>query len=221
MGLLHAIDEGERRSRDEAQDAEQPVPSTTKGAIAARVGEGVAGALSRVSRPDPGTRGRRATWRIVALAIITYTVAVNLSYFFVLRPIWNRRDALVTEKTLMQDLELLATSRDVVAGFRAGLMRGDQRMTVISEIEAMAESAGLKIVGEPGLLADREIAKDMREYPIELDLRGSYHEVGEFLSLLSGSPRRLVVKQVEMDVRDSAMGESDVSIVIGVVSWKD
>jgi hypothetical protein len=221
MGLLHAIDEEESRPRDEAQEAEAPITSKAKGAIAARVGDGVAGALSRVSCPGLRIRGRRATWRIVALAIITYTVAVNLSYFFVLRPIWHRRDALVTQKTLLQDVELLATSRDVVAGFRDGLMRGDQRMTVISEIEAMAESAGLEIIGEPGLLADREIAKDMLEYPIDLDLRGSYHEVGEFLSLLSGSPRRLVVKQVEMDVRDSATGESDVSVVVGVVSWED
>ena len=221
MGLHHAIDEGERRSQDDAQEIDAAVAIDAPSGIASRVSAGALGALSRVVGTGSGKRGRRSAWRIAALAIITYTVALNLSYFFVLKPIWNRRDELVTQKMHMEDLEILVTSRDVLARFRDGLMRGDQRMTVISEIEGMADVAGLEIIGEPGLLAHRDVAEDMREFPIDLTIRGTYHEVGRFLSLVSGSQRRLMVKQIDADIRNPATGECDVSVVIGVVSWDD
>jgi len=100
-------------------------------------------------------------------------------------------------------------------------MKGDQRMTVITSIEQLASEAGVKVVGEPNLLPEGEISKRMVEYPFELTLRGTYHEVGKFLGLVESSQRFLIVRRVTFAADEDGTGDPEAKILIGAVSWED
>jgi Tfp pilus assembly protein PilO len=169
----------------------------------------------------PGSRGGWSAWRVTAMAILTYVAAVNLSYFFVLKPIWSRLNVLVEKKGVIQDFLIVRESAAAVSGFKDGLMHGDQRMTVVAEFDDLAQEAGLRIVGEPGLLPPKEISKKLVEYPVEIDLRGTYHEVGHFLSLLEASPRCPLVTDVEVISDEGGSRKCGVRLRIAIASWVD
>lgn len=169
----------------------------------------------------PGSRGGWSAWRVTAVAILTYVAAVNLSYFFVLKPIWSRLNVLVEKKGVIQDFLIVRESATAVSGFKDGLMHGDQRMTVVTEFEDLAREAGLRMAGEPGLLPPKEISKKLMEYPVEIDLKGTYHEVGHFLSLLEASPRCPLVTDVELLSDEGGARQCGVRLRIGITSWVD
>jgi len=175
--------------------------------------------LRRTLRPRQ--RGGWSVWRVAAIAILSYVVAVNLSYFFVLKPIWSRLNVLVEKKGIIQDFLIVRESASAVSGFRDGLMHGDQRMSVVAEFEDLANEAGLRMVGEPGLLPQRELSDRIVEYPVEIDLRGSYHEVGRFLGLLEASPRCPLVSDVEVTGGESGSGVCTVRVRLGVPAWAE
>jgi Tfp pilus assembly protein PilO len=220
MGLQHAIEDVGSVQKDGAVSGEAAAPAS---GVLRRLRDGLTGTFScagRLGRRGP-MRGRGTVLRISALAILTYVVAVNLSYFFVLKPIWKRLDGLVEKKTVIQDFLVVRESGAAVGSFRDALMRGDERLTVVGEIERMAEDAGLRVVGEPVLLPPKVMSKKITEYPLELTLRGSYHEIGKLLSLLEGAPRCFIVKEVELAATGSGRGECDVALVLGVASWEE
>ena len=106
--------------------------------------------------------------------------------------------------------------------FKSGLMKGDQRLTVMSEFKIMAESAGVRIAGDPELLQPRSVSKVVSEYPVRLRLRGTYHEIGTFLSLLESSQRFVQVEEVEIlsDV-GSRDRDSEASVLLALASWEE
>jgi len=221
MGLQHAIEELPDRPGTAAGESERET-SERSALGSARLGKRLCGIVSGAMRFAGRDRtGPRSVWKMAALAILTYVVAVNLSYFLVLKPVWTRLNALVEKKAIIEDFLVVRESTAAVASFKDNLMRGDERVTVIGELEAMAADAGLKIVGEPVLPDSRELSKKMTEYPIELTLKGSYHAVGEFLSQLESGPRPLLVRKVELDVRESAPSAGLVKLVVGAVSWEE
>ena len=201
---------------------------------AALVGKTVSGGLSALVRTKAGSalgalrrllwpvsRGGWSAWRVGAVAILTYVVAVNLSYFFVLKPVWSRLNVLVEKKGVIQDFLIVRESAAAVSGFKDGLMHGDQRMTVVAEFEDLAGQAGLRMVGEPGLLPPREMSKKLMEYPVEIDLRGTYHDAGRFLSLLEASPRCPLVTDVEIASDEGGGRQCTVCVRIAIASWVD
>jgi len=176
--------------------------------------------ISRLVRLGGGPRPWTA-WRIAAVAILIYVAAANLSYFLVLKPVWTRLDGVKGRKTIIEDFFVVRESSTAVAGFRDGLMKGDQRMTVITSLEQLAKDAGAKVVGEPNLLPEIETSKRMVEYPLELTLRGTYHEIGEFLGLVESSQRFLIVRRVTFETGEDGNGDPEAKIIIGAVSWED
>lgn len=169
----------------------------------------------------PGSKGGWSAWRVAAIAILTYVAAVNLSYFLVLKPIWARLNVLVENKGVIHDFLVVRESAAAVSGFKDGLMHGDQRMTVVAEFEGLARQAGLRMAGEPGLLPPKEISKKLMEYPVEIDLRGTYHEVGHFLSLLEASQRCPLVTDVELASDEGGGRQCSVRLRIAITSWVD
>jgi Tfp pilus assembly protein PilO len=185
-------------------------------------GEGRGALLASLRRAlRPGKRGSWSVWRVAAVAILSYVVAVNLSYFLVLKPIWSRLNVLVEKKGVIQDFLIVRESASAVSGFRDGLMHGDQRMSVVAEFEDLAAEAGLRMVGDPGLLPQRELSDRIVEYPVEIELRGSYHEVGRFLSLLEASSRCPLVTEVEVTGGESGSGLCSVRVRLGVPAWAE
>lgn len=192
------------------------------GARSAMVRAGGGSALGTLRKLlGPGSRGGWSAWRVTAVTILTYVAAVNLSYFFVLKPIWSRLNVLVEKKGVIQDFLIVRESAAAVSGFKDGLMHGDQRMTVVAEFEDMAREAGLRMAGEPGLLPPKEISKKLMEYPVEIDLKGTYHEVGHFLSLLEASPRCPLVTDVELISDEGGGRQFGVRLRIAITSWVD
>jgi len=176
--------------------------------------------ISRLVRLGGGPRPW-TVWRIAAVAILIYVAAANLSYFLVLKPVWARLDGVKGRKTIIEDFFVVRESSTAVAGFRDGLMKGDQRMTVITSLEQLAKDAGAKVTEEPRLLPEIETSKRMIEYPLELTLRGTYHEIGKFLGLVESSQRFLVVRRVTFEIGEDGTGDPEAKIVIGAVSWED
>ena len=227
MGLQHAIDGIHPEPEDVAPadvapvegDGEEPDRSNA-------LQDRLKGALGTLSSRFPRrfgdvVNGRRAVWKVAILSVLLYFATFNLSYFFIMKPVWHRLDGLVAKKAIMQDFLIVRQSSSAVTEFRDGLMRGDERVTVVSELEQMASRAGLRLAGRPGLPGSREVSRRMIEYPIELRLRGSFHEVGEFLSLVESSPRFLMVREVELDTRDTSSREGEAKIVVGAISWEE
>ncbi len=165
--------------------------------------------------------GGTSIWRVLALAIVVYVAALNLANFVIVRPVRGRLDKLVAQKTVVEDFLILKQSGQAVAAVRDAVMRGDERVTVLGDVKEMALDSGLKVVGDPVLLSPREASKKMTEYPAKLSLRGSYHEVGEFLSRLEGSPRLLSVREVKIDASGTSASRADVTVLIGVLSWEE
>ncbi len=159
-------------------------------------------------------------WKIAAVAVLVYIAAANISYFVVLKPVCVRLEVLMEKKDIIQDFFIVRESSTAVAGFKDALMHGDQRMTVIAVLEEMGEDAGLRFSGEPTLLVEGELSRRVTEYPIELSLVGSFHELGQFIAAIESSERYLTVRSVEIDGPESGTGDAEVRIVVGAVSWE-
>lgn len=228
MGLQHAIDGIHPEPEDVVAPADVGVSDgggeapERSNALRDRL-KGVFGhLLSRCPRRlNDVAKGRNALWKVALLSVILYFATFNLSYFLILKPVWHRLDGLVAKKAIIQDFLIVRESSSAVTGFRDGLMRGDERVTVISELEQMATRSGLRFAGRAALPGSREVSPRMTEYPIELRLRGSFHEVGEFLSLVESSPRFLMVREVELDTRDTSSREGEAKVVVGAISWEE
>jgi Tfp pilus assembly protein PilO len=217
MGLQHATHDVGGATHETAAPVGKTAPSG-RALMLAKSG-GALGAFRKIF--GPGSRGGWSAWRVAAVAILTYVAAVNLSYFFVLKPIWSRLNVLVEKKGVIQDFLIVRESASAVSGFKDGLMHGDQRMTVVAEFEDLARQAGLRMVGEPGLLPPMEMSKKLMEYPVEIDLKGTYHEVGHFLSLLEASPRCPLVSDVELTADEGGGRQCGVRLRIAITSWVD
>lgn len=218
----------EERKRETADPAAAPRKAARKGIsrknTAAGKKDGPLTALFKRLSPSGARAGRAwALWRNAAIILLIYVVAVNLGYFLVLKPNWARLDELRANKMVMQDFLVVRESSAAVAGFRDEMMRGDQRMTIIAELEPMAREAGVRIIGEPTLLSPKEVSGNVVEYPIELELDCNYHELGVFMSMLEGSTRFLAVREVEYDAREDDRDREDpgVTLVVSVMSWEE
>ena len=108
-----------------------------------------------------------------------------------------------------------------VAAVRDALMKGDERVSVSTEIRQMASEAGLSMVDEPDMLAPKETSSEMTEYPMEIRLRGSYHEVGRFLSSLESSRRLISVREVEIDASEASPDRAEVTVLVSVLAWEE
>ncbi len=165
-------------------------------------------------------RGPWSIWRVAAVAVFVYIAAANISYFLVLKPVTVRLETLREKKDIIQDFFIVRESSTAVAGFKDALMHGDQRMTVIAVLEEMAGDVGLRFSEEPNLLAGVTLSKRVTEYPIEISLKGSYHELGQFISVIESSERYLTVRSIEIDGSEKGTRDAEARIVVGAVSWE-
>lgn len=223
MGLQHAID-GIHPEPEDAAIVEDGAEETQEepGGLKGRLNSVLGHLWARFPRRFGDiAAGRHAVWKVAIISVLLYFATFNLSYFLILKPVWHRLDGLVAKKAIIQDFLIVRESSSAVTTFRDGLMRGDERVTVVSELEQMAVRAGMRLAGRPALPGSREVSQRMTEYPIELRLRGSYHELGEFLSLVESSPRFLMVREVELDTRETSPREGEVKVVVGAISWEE
>ena len=173
------------------------------------------------------TKWLRAAWnshslgRIALIAVLVYAVSVGSAYFFVLQPLSTRLHTVREQKNILHDYAVIEEAGAAISDFKEGLMTGDQRMTVMSEVNLMAEASGVKLIGDPDLLSKREGSGYLVEYPVRLRMKGTYHEIGAFLSLLERSPRFAIVEDVEVrsDV-DSSNRDSEATVLISLAAWE-
>lgn len=164
---------------------------------------------------------RHSVSRVAALAVIVYAVCTLSTFFFIVKPARARLHEIREEKSILHDYAVIQEAGAVVGHFMDGLMTGDQRLTVMSEVRLMAEGSGVSIIGDPELLMPRKLSKAITEYPVRLRLRGTYHEIGEFMALLESSPRFMQVEEVEIlsDVA-SRSRDSDATLLLSLASWE-
>jgi Tfp pilus assembly protein PilO len=221
MGLQHALEDIENRPDEAgAVDATEPVEDgAEKCGEAGRKPAPIVTKLLSLARSLIDVRG--SVWKVVAAGVLIYVLAFAVSYFFVLKPAYAQLEEVVARKALIHDFLLFRESNTAVAEFRNALMQGDQRITVIAELEEMAREAGLEPVGEAKLPPASDVSKDIREYPMELRFSGSYHQVGEYLSELEAAPRFLVIKEVELVAREDSPSGTEATIKVSAVSWEE
>jgi len=216
---------------DETPDAEQAEP-----ALIAEPGQALNAAaretdpsdaalplLKRVTGPIVSLWSAQQTvWRLTILSVVVYLLLLGLANFIVLRPARGRLTDIQRQTATIQDYLVARESSSAIAGFKDALMSGDQRSSVIASIEEMAKSAGVKISGDPERLGPTRVSAHIVEYPIEVDLRGSYHQLGEFLRLVESSEYRyLVVREARMYVDDRSSGEPWATVLMGSFAWED
>jgi len=173
------------------------------------------------------TKWLRSAWnshslgRIALLAVLVYAVTAGSAYFLVLQPLSTRLHTVREQKNILHDYAVIEEAGAAISEFKEGLMTGDQRMTFMSEVNLMAEASGVKLIGDPDLLAKREGSGHFVEYPVRLRMKGTYHEIGAFLSLLERSPRFAIVEDVEVrsDV-DSSNRDSEATVLISLAAWE-
>ena len=169
----------------------------------------------------------RSSWRAntlgktAVLVVCVYALAVGTAYFLLVQPMSTRLHMVQEQKNVLHDYVVIQEASAAIESFRGGLMTGDQRLTVMSEVRLMAEGSGVKMMGDPDLLLARAASGHLVEYPLRLRIRGTFHEVGEFLSLLEGSPRFAMVEEVEIvSDADSRERDSEVTVLLALAAWE-
>lgn len=164
---------------------------------------------------------RRSVSRIAFLAIAVYAACTLSMFFFIVKPVRARLHDVREEKSILHDYVVIQEAGAVVGHFKDGLMTGDQRLTVMSEVRLMADGSGVSIIGDPELLMPRQFSKTITEYPVRLRLRGTYHEIGDFMALLESSPRFVQVEEVEISSDAASRSrDSDATLLLALASWE-
>jgi len=160
--------------------------------------------------------------RVAVAGIAVYSLVIAGAYFFLLQPASKQLHEFREQKNVLHDYVVIQQAGAAIGSFKDGLMTGDQRLTVMSEVKMMAEGSGVRIVGDPELLLKREVSGRFAQYPVKLKVRGRYHEIGQFLSLLESSPRFIVVEEVEiMSEAASLATESEATVLLGIAAWEE
>jgi Tfp pilus assembly protein PilO len=148
-------------------------------------------------------------------------LAVGSSFFFIMQPASKRLHEVRAQKDILHDYMVITQAGAAIGAFKDGLMKGDQRLTVMSEVAQMAEVSGVRIIGDPELLLGREARGNFSEYPMRIRAKGTFHEIGDFLSLLESSPRFAVVEEVDIrsDVA-SRSSESETTVLLALAAWE-
>ncbi len=169
----------------------------------------------------------RASWRAntlgktAILVVCVYALAVGSAYFLIRQPMSARLHRVQEQKSVLHDYVVIQRADVAIGAFKDGLMTGDQRLTVMSEVRLMAEGSGVKIMGDPDLLLARDVSGHFVEYPLRLRIRGTFHEIGEFLSLLEGSPRFTLLEEVEIrSDADSRERDSEATVLLALAAWE-
>ena len=195
----------------EPQDRPGKRPGTASG-VAAKVRSH---RFSQVVLLRPNSVGR-----VAILSAVSYVVAVGAAYFLIAQPLSNRLHNVGERMSMLHDVTVIEQANAALVSFTDGLMTGDQRLTVMSEFGLMAKDTGVKLIGDPELLMPREVSKLVIEYPARLRIKGTYHEIGTFLSLLESSPRFVQVEEVEiLSDMDSRAGDSEATVLLALASW--
>lgn len=159
--------------------------------------------------------------RVALLAVCVCSLSVGAAYFFLMQPMSAGLHKVKEQKSILHDYAVIQQAGAAIGAFKDGLMTGDQRLTVMSEVNQMAESSGIKMVGDPELLLRRAVSTNFVEYPVKLRVRGTFHEMGRFLSLLESSPRFILVEEVEMRSEiESRDRESEATVLLALAAWE-
>ena len=80
---------------------------------------------------------------------------------------------------------------------------------LLRRVQAMATQSNLTILGfTPQAIATRELHA---EWPIGLQLEGSYHDIGTFLERVSKFPRIININAITINARENGVGPSTIT----------
>ena len=209
--------EGEEQVGQTAAESTEPEdrPGRRPGAASGVAAKVRSHRFSQVVLLRPNSVGR-----VAILSAVSYVVAVGAAYFLIAQPLSNRLHNVGERMSMLHDVTVIEQANAALVSFTDGLMTGDQRLTVMSEFGLMAKDTGVKLIGDPELLMPREVSKLVVEYPARLRIKGTYHEIGTFLSLLESSPRFVQVEEVEiLSDMDSRAGDSEATVLLALASW--
>lgn len=209
--------EGEEQVGQTAAESTEPEdrPGSRPGAAPGVAAKVRSHRFSQVVLLRPNSVGR-----VAILSAVIYVVAVGAAYFLIAQPLSNRLHNVGERMSMLHDVTVIEQASAALVSFTDGLMTGDQRLTVMSEFGLMAKDTGVKLIGDPELLMPREVSKLVIEYPARLRIKGTYHEIGTFLSLLESSPRFVQVEEVEiLSDMDSRAGDSEATVLLALASW--
>ncbi len=110
--------------------------------------------------------------RVALLAVCSYVLCTGAAYFFLMQPLSTKLHEVKEQKSILHDYVVIQQAGAAIGAFKDGLMTGDQRLTVMSEVNQMAESSGVKIVGDPDLLLRRAVSPELRGVPGQASRQG-------------------------------------------------
>ncbi|MBF8299826.1 MAG: Pilus assembly protein, PilO [Acidobacteria bacterium] len=167
---------------------------------------------------------RRPWYEQVAVFVAVSAVATGVFWYWYARP---ARESITTRTaqlaTLRGDIDRgLATARrlpefrrDVadlqlqLARLRVVLPEERDVADLLRRVQAMATQSNLTILGfTPQAIATRELHA---EWPIGLQLEGTYHDLGGFLERISKFPRIINVSGITIRARENASGATTIT----------
>ncbi|MBU3825245.1 MAG: type 4a pilus biogenesis protein PilO [Candidatus Oceanisphaera merdipullorum] len=158
--------------------------------------------------------------KFLFLALVTLLLCLSGSYFFLADPwgLWQQMRAQETElkRTFMHKKQAaaqlptyqhqLARLEQQVASAQQQLPHQRQAANLLTELSALADKNGLVLTGFQWQ-AERTRA-DARELPLQLNLRGDYHQLGHFVARVSALPRLVVIERLDIRRLEAEQGQT-------------
>lgn len=125
--------------------------------------------------------------------------------------------AVGTARRLPEFRKEVATLELQLERLRAVLPEQQDVGQLLDRVNAMATSSNLKVLG----FLPQEMSKKAlhTEWPLRLQLEGSYHDLGMFLDRISKFPRIINVNDIRVRARDSQTSRSTVTVEVTATTF--
>lgn len=138
-------------------------------------------------------RGKLGVKHWISLGVVAYLIGANLLYFFLLKPISNRVEAIKTRKSTAEDYYLLNVARQTVKEFRHHLVEPDEFNSIRSGVIDIARRCNIRSLSISPASSEEKMGWGLVKIPIKVQFQGTYHDIGSFINRIESSEKLFIV----------------------------
>ena len=162
---------------------------------------------------------------------LLYTITIVLGVSFIawslfIKPVHKKLDAIEIEKKSIglkkASIENIAAMKGRTLAYEKAVSSAQQLPWLIEESNRMAAESGLTLVSAAPAGASSDDA-DYKKIGLRIEARGSYHELGQFISMVENSPRFIKVGTVNVTLPTSDDDKQGLHmwITMSIYTWKE
>ena len=149
----------------------------------------------------------------VVIVILIFIVALGIGNKFIYQPrtkiikqIHLEIEKQTQKNGLLQDI--IALKKDI-ASYNERIPRNTEITWIVDEISKLSKDSGIELLSlEPQAIEDRG---SYYRLPLELDIKCSYHQLGNFLSKIENSPKFIRLDNFRLDTEPETGPKEGVS----------